>query len=418
MKKKLLFFLLLGSGLSSYAQNPNIAFIGQASSYDALITDNDGFVYQDDHAAAIWFMDTFLPAHAPAVTGNYLSFEEVANGANLSLYDLIWVQMDGATYVERLNEWPRGTTEGNGDKHCVLATSGFQWNGQCTPTEDAFMANLRNYYQAGGNILLGNYAGKALEVIGAFDGLSNPWEYRPNQTFGDTAVTEGNTASSWGTNWGAAASHPYISNISLAPSECSNSQGYIEFLTAGTQKKNRACQYNLDFGRIFEDAGGSESSLMERRSLFTSTLNAEILLQNCDGNEIQGAQFNPRNEGDGTIVWYGAGVYDWFAPGSGNNDNVSLLTENTLLSLAQPNLSVPASPESQMGYYPNPVTQTLNLTNASGCQTEIYSLSGTLLTTSRESQINLEQIESGIYLVKVTNQENGRSKMFKIIKSK
>ncbi len=402
---------------SLQAQTVNIAYIGQADSYNALITDSDNFTYDDDHAAAVWFMETFLPAHSTEVTGTYLSFDQVAGTASLDDYDVVWIQMDGATYIDRMNEWPRGTTEGNGDKHCVLSAQGFQWNGQCTPTEDAFILKIKDFYQAGGNVLLGNYAGKALEVIGAFEGLSNPWEYRPNQIFGDTSANPGNTSASWGTNWAAEADHPYIAGIVSSDSDCLGATAYIEFLGADTQKKNRACQYNLDFGRIFEDAGGSSSSLESRRSIFTTTLNAQILLQNCDGNEIQGAMFSPLNEGNGTIVWYGAGVYDWFAAGTGNNEPVKLLTENTLLSLAQMQLSIQAAEHRSITYYPNPVKNVLHLLYTGNQKTEIFDLTGKRLISDGTPDISVEDLANGCYLVKVTDMENGTSFHFKILKA-
>ena len=400
-----------------WAQTVNIAYIGQAASYNTLITDSDNFTYDDDHAAAVWFMDNFLPAHAGEVNGNYLSFDQVAGTASLNDYDVVWIQMDGATYVDRMNEWPRGTTEGNGDKHCVLGTQGFQWNGQCTPTEDAFMAKIRDFYQAGGNVLLGNYAGKALEVIGAFDGLSNPWEYRPNQTFGDTSANPGNTSAAWGANWAAEANHPYLADIVSSDSDCPGATAYIEFLGTGTQKKNRACQYNMDFGRIFDDAGGSSSSLENRRALFATTLNAQILLQNCDGNEIQGAKFSPQQEGNGTIVWYGAGVYDWFVAGAGNNEPVKLLTENTLLSLAQSQLSTQTLEHDEITYYPNPVKNELHLLHTRNQKIEIFDLTGKRLISEDTPVINVEGLANGCYLVKATDMGNGKSSHFKIVKA-
>jgi hypothetical protein len=32
-------------------------------------------MYDDDRAAAVWFIDTFVPAHSGSITGNYLSFQ-------------------------------------------------------------------------------------------------------------------------------------------------------------------------------------------------------------------------------------------------------------------------------------------------------------------------------------------------------
>jgi hypothetical protein len=250
--KKLYLSLFAGIMLANInAQTKRIAFIGQADVYSSNIpTASDGLTYDDDRAAAVWFMETFLPAHSASVSGNYFSFQDVAEGADISDYDVIWIQSDGATYTERLNEWPRGTVEGNGDKHCVLREAGFQWNGQCSQLEDDFMWKIKQFYKSGKKLLLGNFAGKGLEVFGVFDGLSNPWEYRPNQSFGDTAANPANTAGAWGTNWSGTATSILLTGITTSSVSCTNTSQSIEFLGTGTEKKNRALQYNLNWKNL------------------------------------------------------------------------------------------------------------------------------------------------------------------------
>lgn len=402
------------------AQSKSIAFLGQAPTYnDNIPAAADGFTYDDDRAAAVWFMDVFISSQAD-INGTYFSFQDVAEGADLSSYDAIWIQSDGATYPERLNEWPRGTTEGDGvTRHCVIKETGFEWNGgdaACIALEDAFISSIRSFYEAGGNVFLGNYAGKALEVIGTFDGLTNPWEYRPNQTFGDVTVNAANTASAWSTNWSGSASSSYISDITTAVATCSFSTQSIEFLSADTEKKNRACQYNLDFGRIYDDIGGT---IADRRTEFESTLNAEILLDNCDGNEIQGAQFNPRTGGHGTIVWYGSGVYDWYAPGTGNNDNVKLLTENTLMSLVDAGVTLSSNNihnSDEISVYPNPVVNYLNINYAGKTKTDVYDLSGKAILTTISKKINFNNYANGIYILRVTDIKSNKTYHYKIVK--
>lgn len=412
MKKFYLNLFAIMFAINLNAQK-KIAFIGQADVYNSNIpTASDGLTYDDDRAAAVWFIDTFVPAHSGSITGSYLSFQDVAEGADLSSYDVIWIQSDGATYTDRLNEWPRGTTEPNGDKHCLLREAGFQWNGQCSQLEDDFNWNIKQFYKSGKNILLGNFAGKGLEVFGVFDGLSNPWEYRPNQLFGDTNVNNSNTAAAWGTNWSGESNNTLTQGISLNPASCSFANKSIEFLSPDTQKKNRALQYNLNWGRIFDDAGGSSSNLLQRRQVFQNTLNAKILLENCDGNEIQGAEFLPRNSGDGKIVWYGAGVYDWYAPGTGNNNNVKKLTENTLLylvgisslSVNNPNL------KNKVQIFPNPVSSILNINFDGNVLIEVYDLNGRKILVSSEKHINIQNLKAGIYIVKILNSKDNTTR--------
>ena len=418
MKKFYLNLFAIMFAINLNAQK-KIAFIGQADVYNSNIpTASDGLTYDDDRAAAVWFIDTFVPAHSGSITGSYLSFQDVAEGADLSSYDVIWIQSDGATYTDRLNEWPRGTTESNGDKHCVLREDGFQWNGQCSQLEDDFIWKIKQFYKSGKNILLGNFAGKSLEVLGVFEGLSNPWEYRPNQLFGDTSANPNNTAVAWGTNWSGNSNSTLIQGIITYSVACSFANQGIDFLSADTQKKNRALQYNLNWGRIYDDVGGASSSMLQRRQAFQNTLNAIILLENCDGNEIQGAEFNPRNSGDGKVIWYGAGVYDWYAPGTGNNDNVKKITENTLLYLSGiSSLSVDNSNlKNNVQVFPNPASSTLNIKSEGNIITEIYDTNGRKIITSANRSIDIQYLDSGVYTAKIINLKSSSVVTHKFIK--
>ncbi|MGC4128127.1 MAG: DUF4960 domain-containing protein, partial [Bergeyella sp.] len=327
-----------------------IAFIGQAPAYNTLITDSDGFIYNDDYQAAVWFMETFLSNHSD-ISGSYFSFEDIADGDETILddFDVIWVQYDGGTYTARMWEWPRGITEeitGVSYTHCNLKESGFEWNGQCDTLEDNFMAKLRSFYESGKNIFLGNFAGRALEVIGVFDDFDNPWELRPNNLFGYTHKDTDYifTGENWGTNWNAGKDNPLKNGITTATNTNCSSKTKIDFLSSDFEKLNRTLQYNLNYSadyenRIYNDANtanGGSSTLEQRRDYFETTLGAHILMDNCDGNEIHGVQFNPKTSGKGMIIWYGSGVYDWYGNGAGSNDNVKNITENALLYLLNP----------------------------------------------------------------------------------
>ena len=65
--------------------------------------------------------------NTPGITVNYLSFEDVAAGANLSQYDAIWIQYDPETFPSRLTDFPRSRPEGDGTKHSMLKETGFSW---------------------------------------------------------------------------------------------------------------------------------------------------------------------------------------------------------------------------------------------------------------------------------------------------
>lgn len=152
-----------------------------------------------------------------------------------------------------------------------------------------------------------------------------------------------------------------VTGITPSADACNVTLPYFEFLSSGTEKKNRVIQYNLDFGRIANDNPGA--NLATKRSILENLLEAKILVQNCGANEVQGLQFNPTgfNAGKGTVITYGAGTFDWYVGTGGNNENVKKLTKNTLLYLASKSNLFIASFDGPIDikFYPNPVQNEL-----------------------------------------------------------
>lgn len=406
---------------ASFAQK-KIAFIGQAGTYnDDLSATNVEFLPEGDTAAGIWFIDDF-GKNTPNVATTYLSFEDVAAGANLSQYDAIWIQYDPETFPSRLTDFPRSRPEGDGTKHSMLKETGFSWGRDDStdgPLEDAFVAAIKTYYQGGGNMLLGNFAGAGIEPFGVINpALSNPWEYKPNQDFGDVFANAGLTASAWGNWWNGATNSPLISGITTSVDACNAALPYIEFLSSGTEKKNRVLQYNLDFGRIHNDNPGAD--LATKRGILENLLQAKILVLNCGGNEVQGIQFNPTgfNAGKGTVVFYGAGTYDWYVGTGGNNNNVKNLTKNTLLDLAsKSNLSVASFDGSlDIKFYPNPVQSELQIQYNEDLTTSVYNISGAKLIETKSKNIDMSKMATGTYIIKTLDNESNKANSCKIIK--
>jgi hypothetical protein len=424
MKKitqKLILIGMLVLTSASFAQK-KIAFIGQAGTYnDDLSATNVEYLPEGDTAAAIWFKEDF-GVNTPNVTVNYLSFEDVAAGANLTQYDVIWIQYDPETWTGRLTDFPRSRPEGDGTKHSMLRETGFDWGRNEAidgPLENAFVAAIRAYYQGGGNMLLGNFAGAGIEPFGVINStLSNPWEYKPNQDFGDVFPNAGLTAGAWGNWWKGASDSPLISGMTTSVDACNVALPYIEFLSSGTEKKNRVLQYNLDFGRIAND--NPSANLATKRGILENLLQAKILLLNCGGNEVQGLQFNPTgfNAGKGTVVFYGAGTYDWYVGTGGNNDNVKKITKNTLLDLAsKSNLSV-ASFDGSMDikFYPNPVQTELQIQYNGDLTTSVYDINGAKLIETKSKSIDMSKMATGTYLVKTLDNESKKTNSCKVIK--
>lgn len=424
MKKitqKLALLCMLALTSASFAQK-KIAFIGQAGTYnDDLSGTTVEYLPKGDTAAGIWFMEDF-GVNTPNVTVNYFSFEDVAAGANISIYDAIWIQYDPETWTGRLKDFPRSAPEGDGTKHSMLKESGFSWGrDEATdgPLENAFIAAIKTYYQAGGNMLLGNFAGAGIEPFGVINpALSSPWEYKPNQDFGDVVANAAFTAGAWGNWWKGAGDSPLISGITTSVDACNVALPYIEFLSTGTEKKNRVYQYNLDFGRIANDNPGAD--LATKRGVLEDLLQAKILVQNCGGNEVQGVQFNPTgfNAGKGTVIIYGAGTYDWYVGTGGNNDNVKKLTKNTLLYLANnSNLSVASIDGSlDIKFYPNPVQTELQIQYEGSLTTSVYDISGAKLIETKSKAIDMSKMATGTYIVKTMDNESKKANSSKIIK--
>lgn len=424
MKKitqKLMLIGMLVLTSASFAQK-KIAFIGQAGTYnDNLESTNVEFLPEGDTAAGIWFMTDF-GVNTPNVTVNYLSFEDVAAGANLSQYDAIWIQYDPETFPSRLTDFPRSRPEGDGTKHSMLKETGFSWGrDEATdgPLEDAFVAAIKTYYQGGGNMLLGNFAGAGIEPFGVINStLSSPWEYKPNQDFGDVFANAGLTAGAWGNWWNGVTNSPLISGMTISIDACNAALPYIEFLSSGTEKKNRVLQYNLDFGRIANDNPGAD--LATKRGVLENLLQAKILVLNCGGNEVQGLQFNPTgfNAGKGTVVFYGAGTYDWYVGTGGNNDNVKKITKNTLLDLAsKSNLSIASFDGSlDIKFYPNPVQSELQIQYKGDLTTSVYDISGAKLIETKSKNIDMSKMATGNYIIKTLDSDSKKANSYKIIK--
>ena len=406
---------------ASFAQK-KIAFIGQAGTYnDNLESTNVEFLPEGDTAAGIWFMTDF-GVNTPNVTVNYLSFEDVAAGANLSQYDAIWIQYDPETFPSRLTDFPRSRPEGDGTKHSMLRETGFDWGRNEAidgPLEDAFVAAIKTYYQGGGNMLLGNFAGAGIEPFGVINStLSSPWEYKPNQDFGDVFANAGLTAGAWGNWWNGATNSPLISGITTSVDACNAALPYIEFLSSGTEKKNRVLQYNLDFGRIANDNPGAD--LATKRGILENLLQAKILVLNCGGNEVQGLEFQPTgfNAGKGTVITYGAGTYDWYVGTGGNNNNVKKLTKNTLLYLAsKSNLSIASFDGSlDIKLYPNPVQSELQIQYKGDLTTSVFNISGAKLIETKSKNIDMSKMATGNYIIKTLDSDSKKANSYKIIK--
>ncbi|MHC1777112.1 MAG: DUF4960 domain-containing protein [Lentimicrobium sp.] len=309
------------------AEMHKIAFLGAAAENTAsaweLVGGTD-FDLMDDRTAADWFFATMASSTTEVA---YFSFEDVANGADLSSFHALWIQYDGGWWGGEVAQFPHPAN------HCILGENGIVYDTPCPALSDDFILAIKNYYEAGGCLFLGNYAGSIVDEIGV---VSSP-DYAPNNSWGGLTVDEGATASAWGVRWAGDPTSPMFEGISLNTDPGCLAPAFI-MIEAGGEKKNRSNQYNLDFGPWAPN--GDADPLAQRRASFETMTGAKILMENCGQNEPQMVMWDATGN-KGTVVAALAGTYDWYIGATMTNTdrNVKTLTKNILNHLVDLNLA-------------------------------------------------------------------------------
>lgn len=268
------------------------------------------FTVDDDEVAAQWFPNIA----GPLTEVSYHSFTDVANGqVNLSQYHAIWIQFDGGWWGDRVAQFPKNPA------NCIIG-EGAADGPSCSDLADNLINKIKTYYEAGGNIMVSNYAVFILDDIGVVSGNG-----LPNQAWGGTGYESWATADAWGANWTADTSSPYFTGVITGSGSCAGT--YFETLAAGTFKKNRVTQYNMDFGPW------AAATLEQARTNFETIVGGNILWGNCSGNEVWGVEW-PSNGTKGTVVCAIGGTWDWEVGGVNNGNNMKIVTKNILTHLA------------------------------------------------------------------------------------
>ncbi len=297
-----------------------IAFIGVAAenttaSWDALA--GSDYNLDDDKTAAAWFAADMV---SPSTELAYHSIEDVAGGADLSSYHAIWIQFDGGWWGGEVAQFP------NNNNHCIISKAGIGFDTPCNQLATDFITKVKAYYEAGGNIFFGNYAGSMVDDIGAVSSA----DYAPNNSFGGLGVDDGATGGSWGVVWAGSQTSPLFENIAVSAADGCPSP-FFELLASGTLKKNRSNQYNLAFGPWAPN--GDTDPLEDRAASFESLTGGSFLITNCGENEGLMVMY-PATGTKGAVISALSGTYDWYVGGVTNSDNIKVLTKNTLLYLA------------------------------------------------------------------------------------
>ncbi len=297
-----------------------IAFIGAAAANsDAawLAVAGPDYDLKDDQTAAKW-CETKMASSTTVVT--YLSFKAVADGADLNGFHALWIQFDGGWWGGEVAQFPANAA------WCLLNDAAPVSSGGCADLATNFVTAIKEYYDAGGNLFLGNFAGSIVDEIGVVSEAG----YAPNNNWGGLSVDDGATAGAWDVNWAAPTSHPVFNGIALGGG-CT-APSFI-MLATGTLKKNRSNQYNLDFGPWAPN--GDADALATRYASFKTMTGATFLISNCSGNEGQMVEYAAK-AGKGTVISALSGTYDWYTgidnAGASLNTagNIETITKNSL----------------------------------------------------------------------------------------
>lgn len=299
------------------------AFIGVAAANTAAawdVLDGSDYNLNDDQTAAAWFEANIN--NGTTSEGDYLSIEQVANGADLSQYDALWVQFDGGWWGGEVAKFP------NNANHCIIKSMGIGFDTPCAQLANDFSNNLKAYYEAGGNLLLGNFAGSIVDELGV---VSSP-DFAPNNAFGGVGIETCCTQDAWGVRWASDASSPLFNGI-VTGTDPNCLAPFFIMLESGTEKRNRSNQYNLNFGPWAPN--GDTDPLAQRLAAWKTMTGGTIHMENCGQNEPQYVEW-PATGNKGRVIAILSGTYDWYTGTAvQNNDNHKILTRNALNELAK-----------------------------------------------------------------------------------
>lgn len=257
----------------------SIAYLGVAST-------RAGITNPDEKAAADWLFKNFQHVE-------YLSFQDLANGATLD-YSVIWWHFDSSMDLPEI------------------------------AFNSAVTSNLKNYYSEGGNLLLTTFAARYVEALG----IVPPGE-GPNNVFGDFLPGGGvDPNTSWGISFKTREDHPIFQGLDTYE------EGKAYFLEKGTYRLNHTAWWFLP------EWGGYGNAEGWRKQTGGINLASDSWDNTLDGR-VAIAEF-PNESSDGNVIVIAFGAYDWYnetnaagVPSQPNSfiTNIQLLTKNSLVYL-------------------------------------------------------------------------------------
>ncbi|QNL49342.1 DUF4960 domain-containing protein [Olivibacter sp. SDN3] len=260
---------IISNSISAYA------FLGLAASREAIGN-------PDEKAAADWFFAAYPDAE-------YISFQSIASGRNLSNYQVIWWHFDAA------QELP-----------AIALTN-------------EVINTLKTYRSEGGSLLLSAFAVQYVEALGVVpDGRG------PNNVFGDflpNGFIEEN--SDWGISFKGREDHPIFQGLDTFE------EGKAYLLASGTFRLNHTAWWFLP------EWGGYGDAATWRSETGGINLASEAWDDHFDGRV--GIAEWPDSGSQGNVVIIAFGAYDWYSePQNGAStdnrymNNIRQLTKNTI----------------------------------------------------------------------------------------
>ena len=262
--------------ISTPVSGPSIAFIGTAANRNALTN-------PDEIAASDWLFSKYSGAV-------YISFADIAATASLDNIDVLWWHYDSAAALPAI-----ALNQNVTDK-------------------------IKNYLNAGGNILLTTFASQYVEALGIV-----PVGKGPNNVFGDFPPNGFiDSGSDWGMSFVGNENHPIFDGLQTYES------GKAKLLEKGTFRQNHTAWWFLpDWGGYVNGAGW-------RTQTGGKNLASEAWDNALDGR-VTIAEF-PSGAANKKCVVISMGAYDWYNESSNGNpsqanaylDNIKTLTANSL----------------------------------------------------------------------------------------
>jgi hypothetical protein len=377
MKRVLLFGLVaLVSATFALNAQSKVAFVGVYDDMSDLQLDDE-----DVYDAAVWCVNTY--------GGEYLPVSQITP-AKLAEYAALWIYYD--------NDYLAAAPSEIADDPTVLAA-------------------ITDYYEGGGNLLLGTYGNflmssfgrvpaTSLTIVGTGTGAANPDRWDLGTSYG---------------TWEAAPtfldrySDPLFAGLDTAMVLRPNGQEYpVIPLNDGGWKEDHNCFWDMSQAGL--GYGNSDAGNV---TVFESTYACNLLGTWGHVADYCGAglvRWLPQGDFQGKAIAIGLAAYEWHTnSGTANQylDNIKKLTENALDELSGNTTGITTVHNTNVTININ--NGILKISSENIASAKIYSVNGALVSSSATQEINVSNLSKGVYIVRWTDSK-GNAASAKFVK--